>query len=100
MHATSLHISSIARLPPASRQRLLSQLTDRETDQLLHDWEFFARPEQLAPVGDWQVWLFIAGRGAGKTRSGAEWIRKCVKEGYRNIALIAPTTADVRKVMV
>lgn len=42
----------------------------------------------------------MAGRGAGKTRSGAEWIRDKVKEGSRHLGLIAPTAADIRKVMV
>lgn len=100
MSEIALHISSLARLPATTQQRILQQLTDREIDALLRDWRFLARPEQLAPKGDWQTWLFLAGRGAGKTRSGAEWIREKVKQGYRNIALIAPTTADVRKVMV
>jgi len=42
----------------------------------------------------------MAGRGAGKTRSGAEWIRDKVKQGSRHLGLIAPTAADIRKVMV
>jgi phage terminase large subunit-like protein len=44
--------------------------------------------------------LFLAGRGAGKTRSGAEWVRSLVKAGYQRIGLIAPTSADARDVMV
>ena len=54
----------------------------------------------MAPEGDWQVWAYIAGRGAGKTRSGAEWVREKVKSGCSRIALIAPTAADARDVMV
>lgn len=54
----------------------------------------------MAPEGDWQVWAYIAGRGAGKTRSGAEWVREKVKAGCSRIALIAPTAADARDVMV
>lgn len=67
---------------------------------LEHDWRFWGRPNQLAPEGEWDTWLFLAGRGAGKTRAGAEWIREKVKQGARRIALIAPTSADARKVMV
>ena len=44
-------------------------------DALESDWRSLARPEQLAPEGDWSTWLILAGRGAGKTRSGAEWVR-------------------------
>ena len=61
---------------------------------------FWARPSQLAPEGDWLHWLFIAGRGAGKTRSGAEWVREEVKAGEGHIGLIAPTAGDARDVMV
>lgn len=101
MHGTALHISSLAKLPQQTREKILSQLTDGEVDQLLHDWEFTARPEQIAPMGgDWRTWLFLAGRGAGKTRSGAEWVRSLVKAGYVRIGLIAPTAADARDVMV
>ena len=82
------------------RAKILSHLTDAESESLLHDWAFFARPEQIAPDGDWRVWLFLAGRGAGKTRSGAEWVRAQVKGGASRLALIAPTSADARDVMV
>lgn len=100
MSATGLHISSLAKLPPLSRQKIIQQLTDAEAEELLHDWAFVARDEQVAPSGDWNTWLFLAGRGAGKTRSGAEWVRDQVKDGAERIALIAPTAADARDVMV
>lgn len=54
----------------------------------------------MPPIGDWRTWLFLAGRGAGKTRSGAEWVRAKIKAGYERLALIAPTSADARDVMV
>ncbi|WP_404415515.1 DNA-packaging protein [Brevundimonas vesicularis] len=84
----------------ANDPNLLKGLTEAEADELWHDWRAWARPEQTAPDGDWQVWAYIAGRGSGKTRSGAEWIREKVKGGSSRIALIAPTAADVRDVMV
>lgn len=64
-------------------------------------WREIARPEQLAPPGDWLVWAFIAGRGAGKTRSAAEFIEECAENhpGCR-IALVGRTPADVRDVMI
>jgi hypothetical protein len=40
---------------------------------LLNDWNMWARPEQLAPDGAWRAWIFMGGRGAGKTRAGAQW---------------------------
>ena len=62
-------------------------------------WEFWARPEQLAPPDPWSIWLIKAGRGWGKTRVGAEWVRH-MKDSVGRIALIGPTAADVRDVMV
>jgi phage terminase large subunit-like protein len=56
--------------------------------------------EQLPPPQPWQVWMFLAGRGAGKTRSGSEWIRENVRQGVKRIGLIAPTAGDSRDVMV
>jgi phage terminase large subunit-like protein len=61
----------------------------------------WARPEQLPPRGDWRVWAFIGGRGAGKTRSGSEWVSGLARKGLaRRIALIGPTFHDVREVMI
>jgi phage terminase large subunit-like protein len=53
-------------------------------DQLLklrHEWSWWARDEQKPPPGCWRVWLYLAGRGAGKTRGGAEWIRASLDAG-------------------
>lgn len=80
--------------------KALASLTEHDAEALIRDWRFRARPKQRAPDGDWQVWAYIAGRGAGKTRSGAEWVREQVKLGYGRIALIAPTAGDARDVMV
>lgn len=78
----------------------LASLTDDECEALLHDWRFLARPQQLAPEGDWHNWLILAGRGFGKTRTGAEWVREQVKSGVMRVGLIAPTASDARDVMV
>ena len=52
------------------------------------------RPNQQAPKGDWRIWLLLAGRGFGKTRSGAECIRdQVIHHRRRRIALVAPTAA-------
>lgn len=87
-------------MAPGEISRALASLTDDECEQLLHDWRFFARPEQLEPEGDWQIWLILAGRGFGKTRTGAEWAREQVKAGASRLGLIAPTASDARDVMV
>lgn len=64
-------------------------------------WHAKARPEQLPPPGNWNGWLFLAGRGAGKTRSGAEWVKDLAEANQAGrIALIAPTAADARDIMV
>lgn len=78
-----------------------NQVSDQELANLRSKWSFWARPNQLAPGGDWTFWLLLAGRGFGKTRTGAEWINERVLSGQsKRIALVAPTAADVRKVMV
>lgn len=78
----------------------LASLTDDECEALIHDWRFLARDEQIAPDGDWLTWLILAGRGFGKTRTGAEWAREQVKAGVMRLHLIAPTAADARDTMV
>lgn len=68
---------------------------------LLDDWFFWGRHEQLAPAGDWRCWVFMGGRGAGKTRAGAEWISDLARRGRAGrIALVGPTFHDVREVMI
>lgn len=79
---------------------VLQSLTATELTALEWDWEFWARPNQLPPQGDWRVWLLLAGRGFGKTRTGAEWCRSRIAAGRSRLALVAPTAADVRDVMV
>jgi phage terminase large subunit-like protein len=69
--------------------------------QARYDWPFWARPDQLEPPGDWLTWLMRSGRGAGKTRAGAEWVRAKVEAGiYGRLHLVGRTDADVRETMV
>jgi phage terminase large subunit-like protein len=79
----------------------LSVLSYEEAAQIQYAWEIWARPEQLPPIGRWLTWLLLAGRGFGKSRTGAEWVRMKVETmpGSHG-ALIAPTAADARDVMV
>lgn len=92
---------SLASLPEKERTSLLNRLTDEEAESLIYDWKFWARPNQIAPTWAWRIWLILAGRGFGKTRTGAEWVRDEVESGRRGrIALVGRTAADVRDVMV
>ena len=71
-------------------------------DALENSWPAVARPNQLPPPGDWwQIWLLLAGRGFGKTRTLAQWVcQQAVSGQASRIALIAATAADVRDVLV
>lgn len=100
--ATGSLAEKIASLPLEQRQEALALLSDQEAEALLYDWRgFLARSDQIAPEGDWDIWLALAGRGWGKTRTGAEWVREEVEAGRASrIALVAETAADARDVMV
>lgn len=82
-------------------EKLLASLTPEQQQALKYEWAANARPEQLAPSGHWLYWLLLAGRGFGKTRSVAEWARSKAKAlpGSHG-AIISPTAADARDVMV
>lgn len=89
----------LASLPEAQRQEILDGLTDEDLEQLEYDWLFWGRPEQFAPDGEWSTWVIDAGRGFGKTRAGAEWVKQQVYAGKKRIALIAETYKDLVEVM-
>lgn len=86
------------------RDELLKAVNERKAynaEARSYDWASTARPEQLPPPGDWRTWLVMAGRGFGKTRTGVEWVRAQVETGRaKRIALVGPTSADVRDVIV
>lgn len=88
------------RATPAQIRATVAGLDEATASALLYDWPLWARAEQLPPAGEWYVWLILAGRGWGKTRTGAEWVRWRVSQGARRIALIGQTAADVRDVIV
>jgi phage terminase large subunit-like protein len=79
---------------------LIQTLPIEQVYTLLYDWELMARPEQLEPEIPWTIWLLMTGRGWGKTLTGAQTTRKKVKEGAQHVALVAPTAADARDVML
>lgn len=91
----------IARLPKELQEAALEGI-DMET--LFWDWNFWSRPEQVPPRDDsWDMYVFLAGRGTGKTRSAAEWVReeaRYTKYGKLRFSLVARTAADTRDIMV
>lgn len=89
-----------ARLPDNERQKLLEQLSPQAQASLAYEWEnWHARPNQLPPDSDWRFWLVMAGRGFGKTRIGAEEIRKASRRvQYPN--MIGATADDARDIMI
>lgn len=98
---------SLRQLPPDQITAIVQSLPPKSIEVLQYDWPLFARDKQLAPEGNWRTWVPLAGRGWGKTRCGAEWIRSKVegrtplaKGKARQVALIGETAADVRDVMI
>ncbi len=88
-------------LGPEKLDELLLELPDDQLAALAYDFHVWGRTSQVAPPGDWRVWLLLAGRGFGKTRSGAEWVRMLAEEKRaKRIALVAPTAQDLRNVMI
>ena len=63
-------------------------------------WAFWARDSQLPPFGPWTTWLILGGRGSGKTRAGAEWVRNLAARGIGPIALVGETRIEALAVMV
>lgn len=91
----------LANLPPDQLVEVIGSLTPTQQLSALYDWTLWRRPKQTTPEGQWRVWLILAGRGFGKTRTGAEFIREQVDAGNaKHIALVGATAADVRDTMV
>jgi phage terminase large subunit-like protein len=88
-------------LSKEEHERLSASLSDGEAAALHFEWSAWARKEQLTPPPPYEGWLILAGRGWGKTRTGAEAVRSEVESGRsRRIGLVAETSADGRDVVV
>ena len=87
-------------MSPEQQQQELAKLSNEVQAALLKDWRFWGRPDQFAPEGDWLTWLILAGRGWGKTRTGAELVKEWAEAEPCRIALVGLTAADCRDVMV
>lgn len=98
-------LTSLLELPAEKRNRFIrKEMTDEMVLSLLYDWSENGRFDQQPPPGDWRWWLILAGRGWGKSRTGAEWINAKAllarREGrVRRFALVAETKADCRDVI-
>jgi phage terminase large subunit-like protein len=81
---------------------VMAAMDEEKMEELRYGWSGVrARDEQIPPPGEWRTWLLLAGRGFGKTRTGVEWVYEQVWEhGRQRIALVAPTAADARDVIV
>jgi phage terminase large subunit-like protein len=80
---------------------LLRAMNHEQLSALRTHWQLWAHEGQLPPPGDWLGWLILAGRGFGKTRAGAEWVRAIASnDGTARIALVAASLGDARSVMV
>lgn len=105
--ATTSGANLIASAPRSAQQKFLKNLDDDALMALPYMFEFWALPHQLPPVQPWRSWVVLGGRGAGKTRAGAEWVRSVV-EGpspqsageLSHMGLIAETYEQAREVMV
>ena len=73
----------------------------KERNEYGYTWPIHAHQGQLPPPGDWSVWLIMAGRGFGKTRAGAEWIRMIAEtRPHARIALVAANLSEARSILV
>ncbi|GAA3260803.1 hypothetical protein GCM10020258_23540 [Sphingomonas yabuuchiae] len=73
-------LATLAMLEPGAREQALAALSPAQKRELVERWELWAHDGQVAPPGDWRVWLIRAGRGFGKTRAGAEWVSALARE--------------------
>jgi phage terminase large subunit-like protein len=86
---------------PARIRAFVRSLDGEARDAFPGHFGFHALPGQRPPPGDWRVWLVMAGRGFGKTRAGAEWVRSVAEsDGTARIALVGASLGEVRSVMV
>lgn len=98
---SSALLDSLLDLEMPERLAELRRLSPQERQELRHHWQLWARPAQLPPPPGWRLWLILAGRGFGKTRAGAEWVRKVAETTPdARIALVGASLGEVRSVMV
>src|SRR5690554_910134 len=85
---------------PTPAQELARRRSPEGTCEIYFDWNLWALDKQRPPEGDWTTWLLLGGRGAGKTRAGAEWVRSLAAQGIGPIALVGMTVTEAISIMV
>ena len=99
--ATDSRAAFLLGLPRRERKALLAGMSPRQHQALRHHWRLWAHAGQLPPDGEWLGWLILAGRGFGKTRAGAEWVRAIAEnDPQARIALVGASLGEARSVMV
>ena len=99
--STAERAAYIIALPRPARRKLLRAMSILQQKRLRHYWQLWAHAGQLPPEFAWTVWLILAGRGFGKTRAGAEWVRAVAEaDPAARIALVAASLPEARSVMV
>lgn len=86
--------------PLLSEEEQVRLLEDDAVETMLFNWHKWAFPKQLPPEGEWTTWLLMGGRGSGKTRAGAEWVRMLARERVSPIALVGETMTEALSIMV
>ncbi len=99
-HVLAHIVHRFCKLPKHPRLKMVLAISKKLRRKFRYCWTLKARPDQLPPDQNWLIWLLLGGRGSGKTRAGAEWIRERVKKGARRIALIAASYNEAREVMI
>ena len=97
----------LSNMSPGKRAWTMREMTAEEAEILERDWPSWAHRGQIAASHEWRTWVIMAGRGFGKTRAGAEWVRGLIEPGLASavspparIALVGATVDEVRRVMI
>lgn len=97
----SPYYKALLKMSEEERLQELARLSKPQKEEIATHWRLWARKDQLPPEGDWTIWLIMAGRGFGKTRAGAEWVRRMTElNPDARIALVGATLGEARAVMV
>lgn len=99
---------TLAVMPPDQADRYLAACSEEELlDMAKGSWWYMSRPEQIAPEGDWGLWLVLAGRGFGKSRCVYEWLVQRVQDYPLDVAgeptshlVVAPSIADCENISI
>jgi phage terminase large subunit-like protein len=101
MNAMVEKIECLSELTPQERDEFFAEFGPKGLLEWKEGWRYWANAGQIPPPSDWRVWLVMAGRGFGKTRAGAEWVRAVTEsDPQARVALVAASLAEARSVMV